>query len=329
MRSKQLAIILTTTIAGCTASDDFDTFDENYAEQLPGDDAAIEELVADERPLATAGDYAVLLVDLTGSMLTIRSTGNTRCTDAKIMAEGAVNEFFDKGGAGFALWGFRTSGSTSDDVQETSTGYFTTREEALNAVSSLLNCSGSTPLADALCKGINGDGEFFTLSPLPDQLVVLTDGLENSSNGPCSGPSGGGNVFTPGTWENNVFFEAFARGIRIEPRYWLAPTILASQATIDDFAAADEDDRVTELQIVADAEGVPMETMLGLAGGTQVMSTNCNNSSICADLQFFSDLAYYTGGQFGIVTDDNTEYPTSDALDPASGPTEPDPGYWD
>ena len=34
-----------------------------------------------------------------------------------------------------------------------------------------------TPLADALCKGVNGDGETFTINPMLDQMFVLTDGF--------------------------------------------------------------------------------------------------------------------------------------------------------
>lgn len=105
--------------------------------------------------------------------------------------------------------------------------------------------SGQTPLADSIC-GI------YELLSTGDRLRIVTDGLENASDGPCSGPSSefdhgapfdnalrmgldpindqenaGGLV--PGTWEWNVFFTVYygfvAPSAASAPLFQVTPTV--------------------------------------------------------------------------------------------------------
>lgn len=325
MRIQSCFLGIVTILGGCMASEGNDGF-EDLAE-LALDEDEVDDLT-DHARHQQSGPYGVLLFDRTGSMSVIRSaTGNSRCEDAKTMARGAILEFFSPivNGSGLAIWGFRTSGSYADDIIPTSsTGYFTNAADAL-AVIDGLSCSGSTPLADAMCKGLAGDGETLTLSPPPNRMIVLTDGYENTSNGPCSGASGG--TFTAGTWQNKVLMEAISRGIRVDARFWASPTILQMTASVDDLtlggdAQRDRLDAVREeLELIADAEDLPAATMDALMNQVDATQSTCDQA--CQELLFFTDVTAFTGGVVGVVSDDNPNYPAQDAVDPPSGPVPP------
>lgn len=308
------------------ASENGMPFEEGDEELLVLDEDDFE-LSAEQRP-QYAGPYGILLFDMTGSMQTLRSTGNTRCADAKVMANAAILDFFNPAsvnGSGLAIWGFTNNGSASDDVVPLSTGYFGTAASAMAAINGI-SCNGSTPLADAMCKGVNGDGETLTLNPLPTRMLVLTDGYENTSNGVCAGPSGG--TFTSGTWQNKVLMQLVARGVRVDARFWASPTILQQPRQIDDFtASADAGDAearreamLEELQLIADVEELPAAVADSLAAQVDVALT-CDQA--CQELQFFSDAAAFSGGVFGVVSDTNTNYPAVGAVDPPGGPVPP------
>ncbi|MCX4246042.1 vWA domain-containing protein [Paraliomyxa miuraensis] len=325
MRRQGLISILVLVTAGCSASgDDLDSYD-----RPDGVGGLVDEL----DPAVDGGGYGILLIDVTSSMTTVRSsTGNTRCYDAKIMARGIINDFFDPtkvDGDGIAIWGFANDDDTSDDVQPTITGYYTDAVSAKNAVNAL-SCEGSTPLADALCKGVNGDGETFTISPMLNRMYVLTDGFENNSNGECSGPSG--SINNQGTWQYKVWAEMQSVGIMVDTRYWVDPTALLSPTKIDDFAAPEDepaDPSLDELQIVADIEGLSqskIDQLMGTvdaAGGVyQPPEPECDVT--CQELSLFKALAQEFGGSWGVVADDDPQYPIEETMDPATGPVHPD-----
>lgn len=340
MRHDKLISILVLAMAwmaGCSASDDdVERLDSPGERELP---RSIGNALTDEPdPDLSGGGYGVLLFDTTSSMNTVRSsTGNTRCYDGKIMARGMINDFFNPtriNGDGLAIWGFTNNPHASDDVQPTLVGYYTDSPSAVAAVNGL-SCAGNAPLADALCKGVNGDGETFTISPMLDQLFIVTDGIENNSNGVCAGSSG--SIATPGTWQNKVFQQMLATGIRVDVRYWVNPTALASPDSIDAFAAAaDEpfDPSLEELQIVADIEGLSpakldqlmadsaasaADVPVDQAGG--VVAAECDVT--CQELALFEAIAVQSGGTWGVVTDDDAQYPIEDTTDPATGPVHP------
>jgi hypothetical protein len=329
MRHHRLISILVLAAAGCSASGDMDPFDRPDATELP---RTVADELADERdPALDGGGYGTVLIDLTSSMNTVRSsTGNTRCEDAKIMAKSYIDDFFNPlkiDGDGIAIWGFNNAVSSSDDVQPITTGYYTDATTAKDAVGGL-SCEGSTPLADALCKGVNGDGETFTIDPMLDRMFVLTDGFENSSNGSCSGPSG--SVMNPSTWQYKVMSQMVATGIMVDTRYWINPTILLSPDSIDAFAAADDepfDPSLEELQLVADIEELPqakIDQLMGAhhaAGGADDADSDCDIA--CQELLLFAEMAKASGGSWGVVKDDDENYPLEDAVDPATGPVHP------
>jgi hypothetical protein len=332
MRHDGLISILVLAAAGCSASGDVDPLDLPEATELP---RTVDELTDERDPALDGGGYGILLFDTTSSMNTVReSTGNTRCYDAKIMARGVINDFFDPyqiDGDGIAIWGFTNNPWGSDDVQPTSTGYYTDSVSAIDAVDAL-SCEGSTPLADALCKGVNGNGETFTIDPLLDQMFVLTDGFENNSNGSCSGTSG--STTTPGTWQYKVMAQMLSTGIRVDTRYWVDPTILLSPVAIDSFTTAEGepfDPSLEELQIVADIEELPQAKIDQLMGGASTGASGVGPGPgvepacdvTCRELELFAAMALESGGTWGVVKDDDAQYPIEETVDPVTGPVHP------
>ncbi|MEX1367528.1 MAG: hypothetical protein AB1Z98_30650 [Nannocystaceae bacterium] len=333
MRHNKLTCALLLLTAGCSTSGDGEELLELPAvSETPP--SSVEALVDDPAPTAEGGGYGIIMIDTTSSMTTVRSsTGNTRCDDAKVMAESIINDFFDPSGIdgdGIAIWGFTNTTQTTDDVQPATTGYFTDAESAIESLAGF-SCAGSTPLADAMCKGLNGDGETFTIDPMLDQLFILTDGFENNSDGPCSGPSG--STETPGTWQYNVIAQMAATGIRVSTRYWLYPELAWDVSTIGSLADGDYDPSTEELLLVADVEELPSSTvdaLMATASGTSAAAAplptaeqECDTT--CRELALFEVLAVETGGSWGIVADDDPNYPRADAIDPQTGPVHPSP----
>lgn len=328
-----VSILALALMVGCSASgDELELLDSPGRTGLP---QGADELTDELDPAENGGGYGILLVDTTSSMNSVRpSTGNTRCDDAKVMARAWINDFFDPAqydGDGIAIWGFTNDPSTSDDVQPTIAGYYNDAVSAKNAVNAL-TCQGNSPLADALCKGTNGDGETFTINPMLDYLFILTDGVEANSDGPCDGPSG--STTTIGTWQYNVIQEMLATGIRVDTRYWVNPTLLDAPVTIDSFAAADDepyDPALEELQLVADIEGLSEEALAQLiadndpAAGSADEPVDAACDVTCQELALFEQLAKESGGTWGVVKDDDPQYPNEQTVDPDTGPVQPTP----
>jgi len=328
MRHLGLISILVVLAAGCSASGEGADSLLGPGLSRPGADELVDEL----DPALDGGGYGILLFDTTSSMNTVRSsTGHTRCEDAKTMAKAYVTDFFNPfkiDGDGLAIWGFTNNPYASDDVQPTITGYYTDSLSAKTAINGL-TCAGSSPLADALCKGVNGDGETFTIDPMLDMMFVVTDGVEDNSDGECSGVSG--SINTPGTWQYKVLAEMIATGIRVDTRYWIDPTFLANPDSIDSFAAEDEpsDPTLEELELVADVEDLPQAKLdelvaahhaAGAGTGTGVKPA-CG--TMCQELGLFAAMAAESGGTWGAVKDNDAQYPVQDTVDPVTGPVHP------
>jgi hypothetical protein len=332
MRYDRLIFILMLAAAGCSASGEPDPFDQPEETELP---PIVADQLAGDRDPALTQVHGVIVIETGNTMNTVRpSTGNTRCTDAKTMANAYITNFFDPNqtnGDGIAIWGFTNITFNFDDVQPTSNGYYTDATSAQNAVNSL-SCAGSNPLADALCKGVNGDGEGFTISPLPDMMFVLTDGIETSSNGAlCSGPSG--SITNPLTWQYQVMAEMVANGLVVDTRYWIDPDLLYNPDSIDSFAAEDDepfDPMLEELQLVADIEELPqakidqlMDAHHAAGEGEAGEPADIACDVVCQELALFEEAAKVFGGSWGVVKDDDAQYPLEDTVDPVTGPVHP------
>lgn len=344
MRHKKIMSILVLAVAGCTVSDDLNSYDRGFLldpfDEQSDIDEHPNELIdsIDPQSEGGGGGYGILLVDVTGSMNAVRvATGNTRCHDARTMAQGVIAEFFDPArisGDGLAVWAFTNDSANdddndgdpgeADDVQPVAVGYYTDEASATAAIAGL-TCGGSTPLADAMCKALNGDGETFTLSPLPDQLFILTDGTDDSSDGPCSGLSG--STTTPGSWQSKVFAEMTATGVTVDTRYWIDPIHLLSPESVDSFAIDQEpgEPPSSGLPLVADA-GDPSAAMVdqladGAPNGEPITQQGCDDS--CEELALCTAMADESGGSCGVVSDDSNSYPLDDCIDPHEGPVPP------
>jgi hypothetical protein len=164
----------------------------------------------DQPDLATALGHCktpqlLVLLDRTGSMLAVRANGHSRCRDALALARQDITSFFDlhggTPGVSAAVWTFADNGPTA------LTG-FVDETQALAALDGLApeGCSGSTPLAEALCSA--GDQLSSTFPPAGSDrltLAVSSDGGENNSDGTCAGPwSVAGPPYEPGSWQQKV-----------------------------------------------------------------------------------------------------------------------------
>ncbi len=224
----------------------------------------------DYQPLQDALEKCVphllVLLDRTGSMIDIRpSTGNSRCSDALALAVADVQDFFVKypevDGASVAVWTFADSSPT--DL----TGGFGGEAAALSALGGLSpeGCSGSTPLADAICAASDALDQEFEGTPAGKMLAISSDGGENNSSGTCAGPwsiSGPPN-YDSGSWQQKTKERVVGQNVALT-RFW---------------------------GTVTRSGGFDPET--GLVRGPGI-----------ADSVFFEDLAQATGGIFQGVEDD-------------------------
>jgi hypothetical protein len=111
--------------------------------------------------------------------------------------------------------------------------------------------------------------ELNTLTPKPTYLHLATDGYENASTGPCSGPMG--DYHTAGTWQNKVFNKLISVGTIAKIQFWVGPTTLQSMQNVNALSY-------------------------------------CGTSAKCED-QLFQALAAYTGGTYAPVKDNDPAYP--------------------
>jgi hypothetical protein len=218
-----------------------------------------------------AGKRAVLLLDRSSSMNEPRLSGNTRCEDALAYAKLDVREFFrlspEIPETKIAIWTFSGAGIVRR------TGGFVGQTEALGVLEAMWpnGCTGSTPLADALCEV--GDflihqTDFPGLPPTEKELWISTDGGENASGGDCWGsgdsPADGGCLFyTPGSWQYNVCGRLLGE-MRINTRFW------------ESLTKADVDPETGEGSIEIEAEdSIFFEDLALSTGGFYVLMEDC------------------------------------------------------
>jgi hypothetical protein len=203
----------------------------------------------------------LVLLDRTGSMqITRPGTGNSRCRDAWELAKADVLDFATRNpGAAIAVWTFAT---TVDDL----TGGFVDAPTAFAALTALdpEGCSGTTPLAQAMCEASDAMvAAFPDLSPASRTLAVSSDGGENASSGDCAGPSSASPPpYDPGSWQRKVTDKLVGQNVT-QTRFW---------GTVN-------------------LRGVDPETGQPLSGGV-------------SDEEFFRHLAEVTGGTFEDIRDD-------------------------
>jgi len=207
----------------------------------------------------TSGPFVAIVIDRTGSM-NVGGPPN-RCDAAITRARAQINQLRASNlHSAFAIWTF--SGNSFTPISDGFLDY----TSALAAMDTVPGCGGLTNLADALCSAIN---ELAAIGDPGDErrLVFLTDGDENNSNGPCSGPASTSSTppYDPGSWHSNVRSKALAENIITDTDFYGATV----RATID------------------------VET--GLQRGFLAVE----------DLAFFQELADATGGTLTVFDDDN------------------------
>ena len=158
--------------------------------------------------------HRVILLDRTGSMQSVMlPEGDTLCERARRQAEMDVAQFFanNPAGSSVSIWAFRASAPTQ------LTG-FVGEAQAIAALDSLAGvaCSNYTPLAESACAAVDSIVAAFPTEPYQTlQISIISDGLENNSDGPCAGPpSTTGNscvvvdpddqLFDVGSWQRKV-----------------------------------------------------------------------------------------------------------------------------
>lgn len=229
----------------------------------------------------------IILIDRTGSMVATRSTGNSRCRDARQQALDKVTQFFTTfGGSALSVWTF--NGSTVTKL----TGYVNsaTATNAINGLS-MNGCSNATPLADAICQAAD---ELYVLRGndpnKPNLLTILTDGGENTSVGICDGNNNG--IGDPGSWQSKARarINNYYPYVQVNPMFWTGSTYV-------------------NLKGIDPETGSPLPQISPNVSG-------CSTGEQC-DHQFLLQIAVDTGGTYDLVKDNNTKFPCSAKLCPA------------
>jgi hypothetical protein len=154
-------------------------------------------------------------------MNTIRpATLNTRCHDALAQALSDATVFNILYPAGeIAVFTFNGAGEAGvHDI----TGGFVAPVAAIAAIAALPDddCAGNTPLADAICIGVEqllecAGADYY-------ELAISSDGLENSSDGVCDGPEDASGVppYDFGSWQAHAYQAIEGSGIVVNVRHW-------------------------------------------------------------------------------------------------------------
>ena len=227
--------------------------------------------------------YAVILIDRTGSMTIRRANTHTRCNDAVVQAAVDAEDFFrNKSGLGVAIWQF----SSTIGVQQVGNGYYTNMSQVNAALNTIPRegclIGANTPLADAMCKVMmTGDADNTApLFPKPGGLYVETDAFENASVGPCSGPSG--DLSMTSSWQRKVLLATIDNNATVHTRFWLSSS-----------------------QILQLGSSIDVET----GKPTPPIATNatCSSQAAC-ESDLFEALAFWTAGTYGLVRDSDMAY---------------------
>ncbi len=224
--------------------------------------------------------HRIVLLDRTGSMMTVTSDGRTRCERALETVKGEVLEFFNNApiGSSVTVWTF-----AGTDPTPLTAGFVgpIEAELALDALNPL-GCQNLTPLAESICEAVDFVVSTFPSAPWPTlQISISSDGKENNSDGECVGPPSqtgiecpGPNALDPfevGSWQEKVCTKIRSNAVFLAT-YWGPPELLT---------AAGETDQET-----------------GQLRGTGV-----------SDLTFFQAVVEATGGRL-VVVPDNSPVPS-------------------
>ncbi len=227
--------------------------------------------------------HRIILLDRTGSMMAVTSTGETRCERALQTVKSEVESFFNDRPmeSSVAVWTFAGAEPTPLIAG------FVGHDDAVQALETLdpLGCDNLTPLAESICEAVDFVVGTFPSAPWPTlEISISSDGKENNTEPghECYGPhSTQGNscvleepddvLFDAGSWQDKVCTKIQNNAVFLAT-YWGPEELLL---------AAGETDQET-----------------GQLRGTGV-----------SDLTFFRAVVEATGGRL-VVVPDNAPVPS-------------------
>lgn len=212
--------------------------------------------------------YVLTILDRSGSMTSVRTTGETRWVAAKARAKDKIDAFSASGSTQVAVWSFTDTGYIQHTIG------FVTPATAKAAIDALPGPSGVTPLAKTACDAV---ASLVAITPNRFQRILQlnSDGEENSTptTHACYGPASVSAIapYTAGSWHNKVYTAAQGVVVHVD---LFGNNLLA---------AAGE----------GKAETSSKEAPFTKQEGTQAVSLGA----------FFQSLATSTGGTYTSVTD--------------------------
>lgn len=221
---------------------------------------------------AAVPSYGVLVMDRSGSMMSTRTDGQSRCSYSKQEAIDKVSRFFFNANINGQLIEVRTFNSANN--MQSVTGGFVDFVGAMTAMNNLdaEGCSGGTALAQAMCSAADDlRAQFTNEADNGARLRVYgsTDGDENSSP---STPCGGSN------WQDEVRSKYIVETPTIE----FNPTIFTGTVSI----AGQHLDAVE-----------------------QDNSKNGAITTSSSTFEFLQELAVATGGEIELISDSDGDDP--------------------
>ncbi|MEW5250068.1 vWA domain-containing protein [Microbulbifer sp. 2201CG32-9] len=240
--------------------------------------------------------HATVLIDRSGSMTTQTMRNgvvSSRCADALLEADQKVQNIFLPG-TQVSVWTYQNS--TYSNV----TGGFVSKAAALSAINSLggQSCTGTTPMADTVCDAI--DTLKLAAPATYRTLWVLTDGVENSSSGSCSGGSDADGIepWDATSWQGKIWQQLFPSDT---PPYQAAgagaPEVPIYFGVFGDYIG-----------------GRVASRSMDLAGDTPAVSSHTQLVAASSGSGFF-DMVAATSGGYVTEIDDQSSLPTSSRFD--------------
>ncbi|WP_299492774.1 VWA domain-containing protein [uncultured Shewanella sp.] len=227
---------------------------------------------------AAVPSYGVLVMDRSGSMMSTRTDGQSRCSYSKQEAIDKISRFFFNANLNGQLIEVRTFNSANN--MQSVTGGFVDFVGAMTAMNNLDDegCSGSTALAQAMCSAADDlRAQFSEEASNGARLRVYgsTDGDENSSpNTPCGGSN----------WQDEVRSKYTVEVPTVE----FNPTIFTGtvSAAVRHLAVIEQDQ-----------------------GKTGAISTKSST------FEFLQELAVETGGEIELISDSDGDNPNEPWFD--------------
>jgi hypothetical protein len=147
--------------------------------------------------------YVLTILDRSGSMTAVRTSGETRWVAAKARAKDKIDLFSSVPGQTLvSVWSFANAGYTQHTIG------FVSPTAAKSTIDALPGPTGSTPLAITACDAV---GSLIAVTPNRFQRILQlnSDGEENSTptTHSCFGPASVSAVapYTLGSWHNKVY----------------------------------------------------------------------------------------------------------------------------